>query len=177
MPDGDRYELIDGHLVERTVSTLASYVAGRVYLLVQLFCQQHGLGWVFPEGTSFQCFPFAPGQVRKPDTSFIRLDRLTAAQAADEGHCPVAPDLMVEVVSPNDLAYEIDRKVRDFLRAGTRLVWVVNPQVQTVQVHRAGSIGAILGENDELGGEDVLPGFRCRVGELFVLPTAPAPAS
>ncbi len=177
MPDGDRYELIDGQLVERTMSTLASYVAGQVLWLLQSFCARNRLGWVFPEGITYQCFPAAPGQVRKADTSFIRLDRLSAAQATEEGHCPIAPDLAVEVLSPNDLAYEIDRKVREFLAAGVKLVWVVNPEVRTVQVHRPEGAGAILHEQDELSGEDVLPGFRCRVGEFFILPTAPEPAS
>jgi len=170
MPEGKFYELVDGRLVERKMSIWSSYVAGIIFQLLNTFCREHRLGWVFPEGTSFQCFPMHPNLVRKPDVSLIRLHRLSLAQATTEGHCPVAPDLAVEVVSPNDTAYEIDEKVRDFLHAGVPLVWVVNPEQRTVEIHRAGGMGAILRENDEISGEDVVPGFRCRVGDFTQLP-------
>lgn len=170
MPDGDRYELVDGQLVERNMSLWSSYVAGETYRLMSNFAREKPSGWVFPEGTSYQCFPDAPKKVRKPDVSFIRLSRLSLAQATEEGHVPIAPDLAVEVVSPNDNAYDVDEKVQELLSAGVHLVWVVNPRAYTVKVHRQQGIGAILGANDELSGEDVLPGFRCRVGDLFVPP-------
>lgn len=169
MPDGDFYELVDGRLVERKMSIWSSYVAGVVSRLLDQFCRENRLGWVLPEGTSFQCFPAHPGKVRRPDTAFIRLQRLSLAQATTEGHCSVAPDLAVEVISPNDTAYEIDEKVREFLDAGVPLVWVVNPEQRTVEIHRAGGMGAILREKDEISGEDVIPGFRSRVGD-FMLP-------
>ncbi len=166
MPDGDFYELTDGRLVGRKMSIWSSYVAGVVFRLLDQFCRENRLGWVLPEGTSFQCFPAHPGKVRRPDTAFVRLQRLSLAQATTEGHCSVAPDLAVEVISPNDTAYEIDEKVREFLDAGAPLVWVVNPEQRTVEVHRAGGMGAILRENDEISGEDVVPGFRCRVRDF-----------
>jgi Uma2 family endonuclease len=174
MPDGDFYELVDGHLVERKMSIWSSYVAGRIYGILDPFCQQNRLGWVFPEGTSFQCFPAAPAKVRRPDTSFIRLSRLSLAMARTEGHCPLAPDLAVEVVSPNDTAYEVDEKVQEFLGAGVPLVWVVNPEQRTVEIHRAAGAGTILRENDEITGEDVIIGFRCRVGDFFLPPAGTA---
>src|SRR5205823_3491725 len=100
LPDGDRYELVDGNLVERDVSFWSSYIAGVVYGLLDAFSRQNVLGWVVPEGTSYQCFPTLPRQVRKPDTSFIARDRLSVTRALDEGHLLLAPDLAVEVVSP-----------------------------------------------------------------------------
>lgn len=169
MPDGKFYELVDGRLVEHKMSFWSSYVAGVISHLLNSYCREHRLGWVLPEGTSFQCFPALPGRVRKADVSFIRLQRVSLAQATTEGHCPVAPDLAVEVISPNDTAYEIDEKVREFLDAGVPLVWVVNPEQRTVKIHRASGPGAILRENDEISGEDVISGFRCRVGD-FTLP-------
>jgi Uma2 family endonuclease len=175
MPDGDHYELVDGHLVEQNMSFWASYVAGRILNLLLTFCDAHRSGWVSSEGTTYQCFPANPDRVRKADVSFIRLDRLSLAQATAEGHLPIAPDLAVEVLSPNDLAYEVDAKVQDYLSAGVRLVWVVNPLARTVEVHRLRGAGVILRENDELTGEDVLPGFSCRVGDLFLPPPGVAP--
>jgi Uma2 family endonuclease len=170
MPDGDRYELVDGQLVERRMSLWSSYVSGEIYALVRAFCRAKGLGWVLPEGTGYQCFPDAPDKVRKPDTSFISKERMPLERASEEGFIRVAPDLAVEVISPNDTAYEVDEKVQAYLRAGVRLVWVVNPDARAVAVHRQTEIGDILRESDELTGEEVLPGFRCRVSELFVPP-------
>ncbi|MHB1426150.1 MAG: Uma2 family endonuclease [Gemmataceae bacterium] len=169
MPDGEFYELVDGRLVERKMSIWSSYVAGVIYRILELYCRENRLGWVFPEGTSFQCFPANPGKVRKPDVSFIRLQRLSLAQATTEGHCSSAPDLAVEVVSLNETTYETDEKVRAFLDAGVPLVWVVNPEQRTVAIHRASGTGTILRENDEINGEDVIPGFHCRIGD-FTLP-------
>jgi Uma2 family endonuclease len=177
LPDGDRYELVDGHLVEHNRSFWACYIAGRILNLLLTFSDAHHLGWVSSEGTSFQCFPAAPERVRKADVSFIRLERLTLAQATAEGHLPIAPDLAVEVLSPDDLAYEVDAKVQDYLSAGVRLVWVVNPQARTIEVHRLRGAGVILRENDELNGEDVLPGFTCRVGDLFRPPPGVDPGA
>ena len=85
MPDGNRYELVDGNLVERIVSLWSSYVAGRLHNLLSNHCQKNSLGWVLPEGTSYQCFPDDPERVRRPDTSFIRRERLSLEQAAAEG--------------------------------------------------------------------------------------------
>ena len=80
---------------------------------------------------------------------------------------PGAPDLAVGVVSPGDTMYEIEETVDDFLAAGTRLVWVVNPRRRTVTVYRPGPRVSILKEPDQLSGEEVVPGFACTVGELF----------
>jgi Uma2 family endonuclease len=170
MPDGDRYELVDGRLVEHNMSFWSSYVAGTLLNKISNYCAAGRPGWVVPEGTSYQCFPDSPDRVRKADVSFIRLDRWSMEQAQAEGHVRIAPDLAVEVLSPNDLAYEVDAKVEEFLAAGVRLVWVVNPEKRTVRVYRAQGTGTILREQDELDGEDVLPGFRCPIRELFLPP-------
>lgn len=175
MPDGDRYELVGGRLVERTMSAWSSYVAGIIHHLLLAYCQDHRLGWVLPEGTSYRCFPDDPTRVRRADTSFLTVTRLSPEQLLAEGHLPLAPDLAVEVVSPNDLYYEVDHKVDEWLAAGVHLVWVINPQARRVMVYRADGGRAILPESGELSGEDVLSGFRCRVADLFVLVPGPAP--
>lgn len=170
MPEGDRYELIDGQLVERNMSFWSSYVAGETHGLLRDFCRDRHSGWLLPEGATYQCFPDQPAKVRKADVSFIKLERASLAEATDEGHITIAPDLAVEVLSPNDLAYEVDQKVEDYLRAGVTIVWVVYPKTRTVVVHRREGVGSVLRESDELSGEEVLPGFRCRVADLFKLP-------
>ena len=153
------------------MSLWSSYVAGEIHGQLRDFSRGKKRGWLLPADASYQCFPDDPGKVRRPDVSFIRLERLSLAQASEEGHITIAPDLAVEVVSPNDNLYDVDEKVQAYLRAGVCLVWVVNPRARTVEVHRAKGMGTILREQDELSGEDVLPGFRCRVSDLFVAPT------
>jgi len=169
LPDGDAYELVGGELVERKMGAKSSYIAGKFYARLDRFCVDQCPGWVFPEGTSFQCFPDDPKKVRRADVSFIRFGRLPREQPP-EGHIRIAPDLAVEVVSPNDLAYDVDSKVEDYLQAGVRLVWVVNPPTRTVRVHRPDGPGATLRADDELTGDEVLPGFHCLIRDLFVLP-------
>jgi Uma2 family endonuclease len=124
---------------------------------------------------SYQCFPDRPRLVRKPDVSFICLGRLPE-EREPEGHVRIPPDLAIEVLSPNDLDYETDEKVAEYLAAGVRLVWVINPEYRTVLVYRADRSIAGAWEEGELDGEDVLPGFKCPARNLFLTPT-PAAAS
>jgi Uma2 family endonuclease len=172
MPDAKNYELVDGHLVERSVSQLSSWVAGRLFRLIDVFIDGKGLGWAWPSDLDYECIPGSPGKVRRADVSFIRRERLPEGPTS-EGYVTIAPDLAVEVLAPNDLAYEVDKKVVEYLGAGVTLVWVINAEARTILIRRHdGSVGW-LAEHDELSGEDVLPGFVCRVSSLF--PDKPAP--
>jgi Uma2 family endonuclease len=173
IPDGNRFELVDGELVELNVGAYASYVAGRAFALVHNHNEKKPQGWPFHEGTSYQCFPDAPRKVRRPDTSFVRFGRFPD-EKPPEGHIQIAPDLAVEVVSPNDSYYEVNEKVEEFLRARVPLVWVIDPNQKTVNVRRPDGRDVTLRENDELTGEDVLLGFRCKVAELFAVPSGAA---
>jgi Uma2 family endonuclease len=172
MPDGDSYELVDGRLVERHMGSWSSYVGSRLHLLLGGYCFEHALGWVWAADASYQCFPGHPNLVRKPDVSFIRAGRLPG-ERPPEGHTRIPPDLAVEVISPKDLAYEISERVEGYLGASVRLVWVVDPSVRTVLIYRSNGTIAGLRERDELDGEDVVPGFRCPVRELFRPPVPP----
>jgi Uma2 family endonuclease len=170
MPDGDRFELVDGQLVELNMSTWSSYVAGRVYRLVANHTESNHLGWPFPENTSYQCFSRYPTKVRRPDFSFIASGRLTLEQAREEGHGSVVPDLVAEVVSPNDTYYQVETKVKEWKEAGVRLLWIINPETNSVHIYRADGTDATLEETDEISGEVVVPGFRCKVLEFFLPP-------
>ncbi len=144
----------------------SSWIGGRLFGFIFLYCQQNSVGELAPADASYQCFLDAPGKVRRPAVSFIRRERLPKAEDR-QGHCPVAPDLAAEVVSPNDLYENVESKVKEYLTAGVQLVWVINPATRTVRVHRTDGTVADLGESDSLDGEAILPGFECRVGELF----------
>ena len=166
LPDGDRYELVDGQLLERDMGARSSWVGGLVYHLLTTFTMPRRLGWVFPADASYQCFPDDPNKVRKPDASFIRFGRLLG-EKLPRGHIRIHPDLTVEVVSPNDLFTDVIAKVEDHHAAGVSLVWVIDPERRLAYVCPRGQPITRLGEGDELTGGDVLPGFRCRVGDLF----------
>jgi Uma2 family endonuclease len=171
MPDAVSYELVNGKLVERQSGWKSSRIGASVAVLLMAHCDAHGLGWVAGAESSYQCYPDAPNKVRRPDASFISLERLPADEEP-EGHCRIAPDLAVEVISPNDLYYKVEDKVEEYLTAGVRLVWVVNPSTRTVRVNRADGTETRLRQTDELSGEDVVSGFCCRVSELFAVPGA-----
>jgi Uma2 family endonuclease len=175
MPDSKHYELVDGRLVERNVSALSSLVASRLTFKVRIYCAADNVEWIFDSECGFRCFPDRPGKVRRADVSYVRKDRLPAAQMF-EGFVEIAPDLVAEVLSPNDTAYAVDQKIGEYLRAGVRLIWVVNPEQHTVRIHRLDGSVAALGEQDALDGEDVLPGFTCRLSELFAELPQPSPS-
>ena len=115
-------------------------------------------------------------KVRKPDVSFIAAARMTAEQW-NEGFSKLAPDLAVEVLSPNELAIDVDWKLQDYLAAGVRLVWIINPETRIVRIHRQDRSVAEVHAGEELDGEDVVPGFRAPVAELFPPKTAAPGAS
>lgn len=175
MPDGKSYELVDGQLVEKNVSTLSSLVEGLVFAKVFGHCQQNKLGPVWPGTHGFQCFPGHPNKVRKPDVSFVKAGRFTL-DMLDTGFMTIAPDLAAEVVSPGDLVYEVYAKVEEYLQAGVLLVWVIDPENRVVDVYRKDGTVSRLRETDELLGDDVLSGFRCSIADLFpplaAVPTA-----
>jgi Uma2 family endonuclease len=137
MPERKRFELVDGELVERKMSVLSGWVGGRVARIIGDYVEVDQLGWVFPADTGVQCFPDRPKSVRFPDVCFVKTGRMGWEEIA-EGWLQIVPDLVVEIISPNDLAYEIDEKVVLFLKVRTSLIWVVNPVVRTVYIFSGG---------------------------------------
>jgi Uma2 family endonuclease len=171
MPDGKSFELVDGQLVERHIGWEAGHVAGQLLGILWSFLRNKSLGWVVGDGASYQCFRHDATMVRKPDMSFISFERMPKTTPPPPGHCLLAPDLAVEVVSPRNTYSEIDEKVQDYLRAGVRLVWVINPETQTAHIYRLNeSTARLLRGDDVLDGEEVIPGFNCRLSELFQPP-------
>lgn len=168
MPDdGHRYELIAGELKKTTPAGWEhGAVGGRLHAWLGGHVEQNDLGMIFTAETGF-LLARNPDTVRAPDIAFVHKDHVPAT-LPEEAFWPGAPDLAVEVVSPGDTVGEVADKVKSWLDAGARLVWVVNPKSRTVTVHRSATEISILTENDELGAEDLLPGFCRRVLEMFV---------
>ena len=166
MPDGKHLELVDGNLVEKPVSVLSSIVEIRTARRLDAFCEAHQTGVVLSSANGIQCFPDEPRKVRKPDVSFVKRERFSR-EHLKEGYLSIAPDLTVEVISTHDEAAELNEKVEEYLAAGVSLVWVIDPETQIVVIHRADGTVTKLHKNDELSGENVIPGFKCKVAELF----------
>ncbi len=166
MPDGKSYELVDGRLVERHKGSESSRVGTRLSTRLDGFCEEHGLGIVWGSDNGYQCFPHAPSLVRRPDVSFVRSGRLPG-DVPPKGWVRIRPDLAVEVVSPRDLAGELEEKLSDYKKVDVSLIWVIYPEQRVVKVLRRLGPPSDLGEDDELSGEDVIPGFRCPVREIL----------
>ena len=169
LPNEKDFELVDGQLVELNMGFESSYVGTEITGYLRDYVRSKGLGWVLGAETGYQCFPDDPDKVRRPDASFISANRLSAAERP-KGYCKVVPDLVVEVISPNDLFSELSKKVEEYLATGVRIVWILDPDGHRALIYRQAGGGAILGESDDLSGEDVVPGFRCRLSELFAPP-------
>lgn len=164
------YELVDGTLVEKNMSSLSGATTIIISARLYEFINPRKLGTLYSEST-FKCFPKKPSQIRRPDIAFISTARLAGVPTS--GHIPIHPDLAVEVVSEGDDVYELDQKLRDYKSAGIPLSWVFNPEQRLVRIYEAGRLKGELEEHEELHGDPVLPGFVVRVGDLF----PPAPAS
>jgi Uma2 family endonuclease len=165
--DGFRYELVKGEL--RKMSPAGSE-HGAIIINITVLLGQHvktnKLGVCFGAETGFK-IATDPDTVRAPDLAFIGSARVPES-GIPKKFWPGAPDLAVEVLSPGDSYEEVDEKVGDWLAAGTRAVWVVNPRKRSVTVYHSTKDVERLSESDELDGGDVVPGFRCKVSEIFV---------
>ncbi len=159
------YELVDGRLVEVNVGTISSRVAGTVTKLLTNHCDSPLIAHVFPEH-GYTCFPGKRNRMRRPDVSLVLAQRMAPEMFA-EGFTSIPPDLAIEVVSPNDTALDLEDKLDDYRAAQIPLVWIIFPPTRRVRVIHRGVTRPDLGPDDELTGEDILPGFRCRVADLF----------
>jgi len=167
MPSEINYELVNGELVERNMGAESSWIASNLIWLFGSIYGRKKPGHLFTTDCGYQCFPDDPDKVRRPDVSFVRKGRFPG-ERVPRGYIRIAPDLVVEVMSPNDLASEISVKVEEYLDAGVPLVWVISPDAETVIIHRVDGSVTKLHLKDELRGEDILPEFCCRVSDLFV---------
>jgi Uma2 family endonuclease len=161
-----RYRLIAGEL--RTMAPAGSehgFFTNSLNYLLNCFVQPRKLGAVFTAETGF-VVQRDPDTVLAPDISFVQRDRISAL-GLPRGFFPEPPDLAVEMVSPSERQSDIDEKVERWLNSGVRLLWLVHPRRRTVTVYRTLTDVKLLTETDTLDGGDVLPGFACRVGEIF----------
>jgi Uma2 family endonuclease len=165
MPDEERCELVAGELIREPLpgeehGLVAATIVGHLFQ----FVRERGLGRAFGE-TGF-VLARQPDTVRGPDAAFVSTER-SATTVRRGPFFEGAPDLAVEVLSPGNTRREIAAKVGEYLAAGGRAVWVIDPKRRTVTVHRPGREPETLGADDLLDGGTVLPGFRLPIAEIF----------
>jgi Uma2 family endonuclease len=158
------YELVDGVLVEKSMSSYESFLAIEIAWHMQNYVKPRRLGAVLGADGMLK---LAPGLIRAPDVSFLAMDKFPGGRFPRERIAPLAPDIAVEVLSPSNTRQEMAEKLSDYFRAGTRLVWCVDPRRREVQVFTSVSDCRVLTEADTLDGGDVLPGFELNLRELF----------
>ena len=139
-------------------------IAGRIHGHLFYFVMQNHLGMVTAAETGFQ-IGHDPDTVRAPDVGFVRAERVSPRRT--RGFFQGSADLAVEVVSPTDRAGELLAKVQDWLAAGCRAVWVVDPTSRTISVYRGSGETKLLSLTDEVTDDELLPGFRLPVAEVF----------
>jgi Uma2 family endonuclease len=163
---GFRQELIRGEVVTMSLpGGRHGKVAMEIGGLIWSHARASNLGDTYAAETGF-LVERDPDTVRGADVAFVRSERL-ATITKPEKHIPFAPDLAVEVISPNDRDDEVEEKVQLWLRAGALMVWIVDPESRTVTIHRRGTEPVTLAEHETIRGDDVVPGFECRVGDFF----------
>ncbi|HVS71988.1 MAG TPA: Uma2 family endonuclease [Phycisphaerae bacterium] len=164
--NGDGYELVMGELRPMPPSGQQhSSIGARLVIRIGAFVEKQHLGIITTADGGY-ILHRNPDTVRAPDVGFVTTDRLPNGRTAQKWF-PGHPDLAVEIISPTDVYGDVDEKVQEFLDAGTRLVWVVNPRHKTVTVFRNDTTITALGPGDQLSGESVLPGFTLAISEIF----------
>lgn len=160
-----RYEFVDGVWEEKEMpGARHSGVCGRLARKLGNFVEAHSLGEIYPEA-SFQIGT----RERIPDLAFIAAARIPL-EGEPETKWLIPPDLAVEVISPNDFYDSVHAKALEYLAAGVREVWLVSPEHQHVILYRSASNILAVPAEGELVSEQLLPGFRCPLRELFTQP-------
>ena len=163
--DENRYELVRGELLMTApAGPRHGKFAARLVLAIGNHVEAQDLGQVYTAEPGFQ-LEAEPLTIRAPDVAFVQRSRIPEGEPA--GFWPLAPDLVVEIISPSETARDIHEKVNDYLQAGTRLIWLVYPDNKTVMEYRAPDQARVLTANDDLEGEDVLTGFWYPLQQLF----------
>ncbi len=163
---GKRHELLAGEIREMSPSGWPhGIVVGRLHNRLGSFIEEHDLGLVFGAETGF-LITRDPDTVRAPDFGFV-AKRNIPKEMPSEAFWPGPPDLAVEVLSPSDKTGDVDEKIRAWLAAGCSAVWVIDPQLETVAVHRSSTDIQIKTADKVLEGGTIVPSFSCRVEELF----------
>lgn len=163
--DGGHYELVNGELIDMGNSGMEhGYLASILSFYLSGYIISRKLGVICDSSTAFT---MKSGNKRSPDLSFVAKERLQGLKRLPKGFLVGAPDLAVEVILPSNTFEEIHNKLVEYFDSGAKLVWVINPDEQSVLVYRQPQPDKLLKLTDSLDGEEVIPGFTLPLAELF----------
>ncbi|MBX3425147.1 MAG: Uma2 family endonuclease [Pirellulales bacterium] len=161
-----RCELIAGEVVVMSpAGHNHGFVVSNIHIAFGGYARSGRLGRTFGAETGF-LVERDPDTVRAPDLAFIAKENLPQ-RIPESAFWPGAPDFVVEVLSPEDRTAAVDKKIRTWLASGTRLVWVVDPELETVTIYRSPTDVSILARDGRIAGRDSIAGFECNVSEFF----------
>lgn len=165
--DGHKHELINGEFTMVPAGFEHEVVIAKLIAVLAKFVYENKLGFIC--GSNLGCW-MKSENLRCPDVSFISKDRLKKSVRLPKGFFKGSPDLAVEVLSPSDTIEGVHGKIVEYFGNDTRLVWVVNPEEQTVTVYRSLYPHKLLTNKDALDGDSILDGFSVPVSALFENP-------
>ena len=161
--DGQKYELLEGQLIMTPTGMKHEEIGGNLLYLLKKHLEKQPTGRVYGSSAGYR---LSDEIVLAPDVSFVRQEQLPGGRSPI-GFGEFAPDLAVEIVSPGDQALDIEDKVQLYLQYGTRRVWVINPRRRIATVYAPDNTARTLRPDETLDGEDVLPGFTCRLSDIL----------
>lgn len=162
---GKQVELVRGQLVVREPpGTRHGAIAANLAYYLGAFVRRHSLGIVCAQDTGFK-IGSAPDTVRAPDVAVLVRDK--AGRIPNQGYAELAPDLLAEIVSPSEAPHEVLAKVAEWLAAGTRLIWVIDPAREEACIYRRDGSLRVVTKCESLDGEDVVPGFTCSLEHIL----------
>jgi Uma2 family endonuclease len=161
--NGCKYEYVHGELVMSPAGLIQEKVGTRLIYLISSYLEDNPVAEILGSNAGFR---MPSGNLRSPDISVVRLERLPDGEVP-KGFGYFAPDLAIEVLSPNQTPASLREKIEEYFANGTQLVWLINEERRTVMVYRSPNDVLTLNEPDTIDGSPVLPGFACRVSEIF----------
>lgn len=160
---GSLCELVDGMLVEKAMGYEQSVVAATILRIIGWYVSKHGLGLVSGADGFFQL----QSSTRGPDVAFVARDRLPNGRMPRQAYPQLAPNLVVEVLSPGNTVAEMARKRLEYFHAGVQIVWLVDCHNRSVAAYTSPNQVQVLGEGDSIDGGAALAGFTSSVSDFF----------
>ncbi|MEM1013637.1 MAG: Uma2 family endonuclease [Planctomycetota bacterium] len=163
---GPLFEVVDGVKVEKHMSLESQTIGFEIAFWLRLHLHEKQVeGHVVTE-PFVVCFDWMPDTRRRPDVAYWYKAQYPDGIPA-KGDASVAPALAIEVASPHDNVFELERKVGEYFRAGVQLVWIINPEARTVRTEQPDGTAHVYRDGDTLVGGPVLPKFTVEVAKLF----------
>lgn len=163
--DGYIHEVVDGELVMSPKNNWQhGDICAELLMVMRAHAKSNHLGAVWDSSTGFWMENL---NCRAPDISFVQKERLRGFKRREARFFRGAPDLAVEILSPSNTRRDVDERLKDYFTSGARLAWIIDPDRELVEICHSPTQRRLLGPGGELDGEEVLPGFKYPVVELF----------